>query len=205
MRNSHRLNLEEHMRVQLGLMTAAVMALGIVGAAAQGADPKFVVTGPAAKELGEANQINAATAKAVVAACEKMAGEHNQGTAIIILDNFGNVVIQHRMDMASRRTAIQTAEMKARTALTTRRPTRLRQYNVEANPNLVGREFSMGYFPTAGGLPIWSRDQIIGFIGVGGMNATADWSDEICGHTALTQVIGAQPPLPVRPARRAAQ
>ena len=193
------------MRFHLGLMAAAVMALGISGAAAQGADPKFVVTGPAAKAMGEANQINGATAKAVAMACERMAAEKNQGAAIIILDNFGNVLHQHRMDMAARRTSIATAEMKARTALTTRRPTSQRQYNVERDPNLMGREFSMGYFPTGGGLPLWSRDQIFGFIGVGGMNPTAEWSDEICAHRALTEVLGTQPPLTPRPAARPAQ
>ena len=192
------------MRVQIAVMSAAVLALGIAGAAAQGADPKHVVTGAAAKEMGEANQINAATAKAVARACERMAAERNMGAAIIILDNFGNVVHFHRMDQAARRTAISTAEMKARTALMTRRPTSLRQYAVEQNPGNMGREFSMGYFPTSGGLPIWSRDQIVGFIGVGGMNPRPpEWSDEICAHRALTEVLGPQPALPPPPARAA--
>ena len=191
------------MKTKLALMSAAALALGIVGAAAQGADPRFVVTGPAAKEMGEANQINAATAKAIAMACERMATEHNQGAAIIILDNFGNVVHFHRMDAAARRTAISTAEMKARTALMTRRPTSQRQYALQNNPANTTREFAMGYFPTSGGLPIWSRDQIIGFIGVGGMNPRPpEWSDEICAHRALTEVLGPQPPLTQPPAPR---
>jgi uncharacterized protein GlcG (DUF336 family) len=184
-------------------MSAAALALGIAAAAAQGADPKHVVTGAAAKEIGESNQINGDTAKAIADACERMARERMQGAAIIILDNFGNVVHQRRMDMAARRTAISTAEMKARTALITRRPTSLRQYDVQRNPESMTREFAMGYFPTSGGLPIWSRDQIIGFIGVGGMNPRPpEWSDEICAHRAMTEVLGAQPPLPTPPAPR---
>ena len=189
------------MRMQIAWMSAAALALGMAGAAAQGADPKHVITGAAAKEIGEANQINGATAKAIAVACERMANERQQGAAIIILDNFGNVVHMHRMDTAARRTAISTAELKARTALMTRRPTSLRQYGLQNNPTNMTREISMGYFPTSGGLPIWSRDQIIGFIGVGGMNPTPQWSDEICAHEALTEVLGPQPPLPPPPAR----
>jgi len=193
------------MKLQLVSMSAAALALGITAAAAQGADPRHVITGAAAKEMGEANQINAASAKAIAMACERMARERNMGAAIIILDNFGNVVHMHRMDQAARRTAISTAEMKARTALMTRRPTSQRQYALQANPANTVREFSMGYFPTSGGLPIWSRDQIIGFIGVGGMNPRPpEWSDEICAHRALTEVLGPQPALPTPPPPRAA-
>ena len=193
------------MKTQVALMSAAVLALGIAGASAQGADPKHVITGAAAKELGDYGQINGTTAKAIAMACERMAKEKGQGVAMYILDNSGNVVHMHRMDEAARYTAVYTAELKARTALKTRRPTSQRQYQVEANPQNMTREVFMGYFPTAGGLPIWSKDTIIGFIGVGGMNPTADWSDEICAHRALTEVVGPQPPLTPRPQQRAAQ
>jgi hypothetical protein len=94
-----------------------------------------------------------------------MAAEHGQNAAVTITHTFGNVVHEHRMDGAARFTAISTAELKAKTARLTRRPPGLRQYNVERNPNEVAREFGMGYFPTAGGLPIWAGKQIIGFIG----------------------------------------
>jgi glc operon protein GlcG len=192
------------MKFQVALMSAAVLALGIAGASAQGADPKHVITGAAAKAIGEYGQINDATAKAIANACERMAKEKGQGVAIFILDKSGNVVHMHRMDEAARYTAVYTAELKARTALKTMRPTSTRQYDVEANPQSMSREVAMGYFPTAGGMPIWSKDTIIGYLGVGGMNPTADWSDEICGYRALTEVVGPQPPMPQRPAPRPA-
>jgi uncharacterized protein GlcG (DUF336 family) len=189
------------MRLRLGLLCAAALALGAAGAFAQGASPKHVITGPAAEDIGETNMINAATARAISEACEKRAAERNMGAAIVILDQFGNKVHQHRMDQSARYTAIHTAELKAETALLTRRPSSLRMFNVQQDPNQVAREFGMGYFPNAGGLPIWSGKQIIGFIGVGGMNPTPQWSDEICAHQALTEVLGPQPPLPTPPAR----
>jgi glc operon protein GlcG len=190
------------MRIQLALMSAAALALGITGAAAQ-ADPKVIITGATAKEIGDANQINGATAKAIALACEKLAVEHMQDAAIVIIDTSGNVVHEQRMDGAARYTAVSTAELKAKTAMMTRRPTSLRQYALEQNPSNTAREFAMGYFPTAGGLPIWSKDSIIGFIGVGGMGGP-NWSDEQCAHMALTQVVGPQPALPQRPAPRPA-
>lgn len=184
------------------LASAAALALGLSAAAAQ-VNPKFVITGKDAEEAGEVNLINGATAEAISHACEKMAAERNQGAAIFILDSFGNIVHQHRMDGAARQTAISTALMKAQTALKTRRATSLRQYNVQRNPEQMAREFGMGYFPNGGGLPIWAGKQIIGFIGVGGMNPTPQWSDERCAWEALNQVVGPQPPLPTPPAPRA--
>ena len=189
------------MRFYVGLLSAAAVALGIASAAAQ-VNPKFVITGKDAEDIGEMNMINGETARAVSEACERMAAERNQSAAIVILDTFGNRVHQHRMDGAGRYTAISTAEMKARTALLTRRPSSLRMFNVQRNPNQMAREFSLGYFPNAGGLPMYAGKQIIGFIGVGGMAPRPpEWSDEICAHRALTEVLGPQPALPTPPAR----
>ena len=179
----------------LGLASAAALAFGCAVATAQ-VDSRFVITGEVAATQGEMNMINAATAEAIAKACERMAAERGLSTAIVILDNFGNVVHQHRMDGAARYTAIHTAELKANTALMTRRPTKLRMNNVIRNPIGQVREYGLGFFPNSGGLPIWVGDQIIGFIGVGGMAPRPpEWSDEVCAHNAMEEVIGEQPAL----------
>ena len=172
-------------RFSLPIIAAAVLAFSAVGAIAQ-VNPKLVLTGKDAEDIGEANEINGATAEAISHACEKMAADHNTSAAVVVLDIGGNVVHQHRMDGAARYTAVSTAMLKARTALLTRRPTSLRQQGVDADHSLYAREFGLGYFPTSGGLPIWSGKQIIGFLGVGGQNPSADWSDEICGWQAVS-------------------
>ncbi len=178
-----------------GLAAGAVFALAAFSASAQ-VDPKFVVSGEDAAVLGEMNMINAATAEAITNACRRMAEERDLDAAIVILDNFGSVVHQHRMDGAARYTAIHTAELKAETARLTRRPSVQRMNNVIRRPERAVREWNLGFFPNAGGLPIWAGEQIIGFIGVGGMAARPpEWSDEICAHRAMEEVIGAQPPL----------
>ena len=184
----------------VSLLAAAALTLGVGVAAAQ-VNPKLVVTGKNAEDMGEMNMINLATARAISQSCERQAAEKKMGAAIVILDIFGNKVYQHRQDEAARYTAISTAEMKAHTAMLTRRPSSLRMFNTQRDPNQISREFGMGYFPNAGGLPIWAGKQIIGFIGVGGQNPTAEWSDEICAFKALNEVVGPQPPLPMPPAR----
>jgi len=178
-----------------GLAASAVFVLAAVSASAQ-VDSRFVISGEDAAGIGERNMINAATAEAITKACIRMAEERDLDAAIIILDNFGNVVHQHRMDGAARYTAIHTAELKAETARLTRRPSVLRMNNVIRQPERAVREWNLGYFPNAGGLPIWVGDQIIGFIGIGGMAPRPpEWSDEICAHRAMEEVIGPQPPL----------
>jgi uncharacterized protein GlcG (DUF336 family) len=178
-----------------GLAASAIVALAAFSASAQ-VDPRFVITGPDAARNGELNMINAATAEAIVNACRRMAVERDLDTAIVVLDNFGNVVHQHRMDGASRYTAIHTAELKAETARLSRGPSVQRMNNVIRRPERAVREWNLGFFPNAGGLPIWVGEQIIGFIGVGGMAARPpEWSDEICAHRAMEEVIGPQPAL----------
>ena len=178
-----------------GMAVCAITALVSAGAIAQ-VDSRFVITGADAARNGEMNMINAATAKGIADACERMATERDMDMAIVILDNFGNVVHQHRMDGAARYTAIHTAELKAETARLGRRPSKVSMNNVVRNPNLAVREWNLGNFPNAGGLPIWVGEQIIGFVGVGGMAARPpEWSDEICAYRAMEEIIGPQPAL----------
>src|SRR5579864_9427263 len=53
-------------------------------ATAQQVNPKLVITGKEAEDVGEMNMINAATAEAISHACEKMAAEHGQNAAVVI-------------------------------------------------------------------------------------------------------------------------
>jgi glc operon protein GlcG len=182
-------------KIMGGMAVGAVLALVSSAVMAQ-VDSRFVITGADAARNGEMNMINAATARAIATACERMATERDLDMAIVILDNFGNVVHQHRMDGAARYTAIHTAELKAETARLGRRPSKISMNNVVRNPNNAVREWNLGNFPNAGGLPIWVGEQIIGFVGVGGMAARPpEWSDEICAHRAMEEVIGPQPAL----------
>ncbi len=180
----------------MGLLSAvAVMAIA-AGASAQNVPAEFVVSGETAAEILDYTTINLATAERIAQACERLATEENVQVSIHILDNDGNTVYMHRMD-GQGWIQIATAEMKARTALMGRIPSKDRMNRVIENPLAEFQQIQLGFFPNSGGLPIIVNNQLIGAIGVGGSapRVAEGWSDEICAHKALTEVLGPQPPL----------
>jgi len=182
---------------------ALASALGIAaGAAAQNVSEEFVVSGEAARDIMEFNQINMATARAIVDSCLAFAEQHGRSVSIYVIDQFGNHVAMQRMDGQGWNN-IRTAEMKARTALQTREVSHARMNRARNNPFYELYQITAhGLFPNSGGLPIVVNDQLIGAIGVGGAAPSPEFTDEMCAHDALTQVIGPQPPLlPISPPR----
>jgi uncharacterized protein GlcG (DUF336 family) len=176
------------------LMTAMTSVL-CAGAAAQSVPAEFVVSGAAAEQILDTTTINLATAERIATTCERLATEEGVGISIYVLDNDGNHVYLHRMD-GQVWTNIATAEMKAVTALRLRAPSKQMMNQAIENPNDEWREMKLGLFSNAGVLPVIVNDQLIGAIGIGGSAARPpQWSDEICGHRALIEVIGPQPPL----------
>jgi uncharacterized protein GlcG (DUF336 family) len=125
-----------------------------------------------------------------------LAQERGVSVSVYVLDNDGNHVYMHRMD-GQRWTNIATAEMKARTALRIRGPSKQLMNRVIRNPSDEAQLAELGLFANSGGLPIIVNKQLIGAIGVGGSapRIAEGWSDEICAHNAMTEVLGPQPPL----------
>lgn len=192
------------MKIYSALTAAAAVTVCVSAAMAADAD-KFVIRGDAAKQLLEQNSINVATAEAIGKACVDEATKAGKRVSISIFDQFGEPVYYYRMD-GQPKIAIDTAIMKARTVLNTRRPSKAVQIAVARGQSEL-RQYSFGNFANGGGLPIVINDnQFIGAIGVGGSAPMPGvWSDEICAWRALTKVLGPQPPLlpDVRPAAAA--
>src|SRR5438477_9262943 len=109
--------------VGLGLAAAGILALGGV-ALAQNVPEQFVVSGKAAEKIQDFTTINLATAERIANACEKAAAAEGVQISIMVLDNDGNHVYMDRMD-GQGYLNIVTADMKARTALITRQPSKL--------------------------------------------------------------------------------
>src|ERR1700685_2244586 len=172
-----------------GLAIAGALALG--GAAfAQNVPEKFVVSGKMAKKIQDFSTINLATAEAVANACEKAATTQGVQITIIVLDSNGNHVYFDRMDGQGYLNII-TADMKARAAPATRAPSKLLMNRAIQDPMSELQFIQLGEFANSGGLPIVVNNQMIGFVGVGGSAPHPPvWSDEICAHKALTEVIG---------------
>lgn len=147
-------------------------------------------------------QINAATARKLVDACLDFARTQPNGPgtyAIFVLAPNGDLVSGHVMDGVLP-IGVETGLMKAQTALYARSSSRtVAERFATVDGRLIrtdlGRKSGLSYYFVGGALPIVVEDQLIGSIGVGGGNM-----DEQCAYTALTKVLGPQPPLPAPPA-----
>ena len=177
------------------LLTAGC-ALLTTAVNAQTMSSEFVVSGNAAMRMLDKTSINLATAERITETCERLATERGVAISVYVLDNDGNHVYIHRMD-GQVWTNIATAEMKARTALALREPSKAQMNRAIRDPNSEWIGMDLGLFANSGGLPIVVDNQLIGAIGVGGSapRINEGWSDEICAHNAMTEVLGPQPPL----------
>ena len=165
---------------------------------------KAIVSDEVAKNTLMKMQVNANVARQLVDACLEFARTQQGGPgtyAIFVLSPTGDLIDSHVMDGVFPIGA-ETGLMKAQTALYARAPS-----SVVANrfPTLEGRAIRMdlgkqqglSYYFVGGGLPIVVEGNLIGSIGVGGGNM-----DELCAYTALTKVLGPQPPMFVPPPAR---
>lgn len=176
------------MRCRLPLFAIAVTSF--LPASAQNVPGQFVVSGKAAETIQDFTTINLATAESIAQSCEKAASAENVGITVMILDHDGNHVYEDRMD-GQTYLGIVTAEMKARAALTTREPSKAAMNRVIQDPSSEFEQIQLGIFTNSGGLPIVVNKQLIGAVGVGGSAPRVPvWSDEICAHKALLEVIG---------------
>ena len=178
------------------LATFTSLALAVSAASAQNVPSQFVVSGKAAEQIQDFTTINLATAEAIAASCEKLAAAEGVTISVMVLDNDGNHVYMDRMD-GQGYLNIVTADMKARTALMGREPSKNRMNRVIEDPNAEFQQIQLGFFTNSGGLPIAVNNQLIGAVGVGGSAPRVPvWSDEVCAHKALLEVIGPSvPPL----------
>ncbi|PYR15595.1 MAG: hypothetical protein DMF94_31575 [Acidobacteria bacterium] len=148
-------------------------------------------------------QINADTAKAIADSCVEFSKTSTppQSISIFILGPTGDIVHAHVMDGVLP-IGVETGLLKAKTALYARSSSSAvaqRFNNVDGRLIRLdlGKASGLAYYFVGGGLPIVVDDQLIGAVGVGGGNA-----DEMCAYTAMTRVLGPQPPLPPPPAGR---
>lgn len=179
---------------------AAAFVFVTANAWAQGATPaplsKVTVSNDVAKRTLMKMQINADTARAIVDACVDFSKTSTpaQSISIVVLGPTGDIVDSHVMDGVLP-IGVETGLMKAKTALYARSSSSSvaqRFNNVDGRLIRLdlGKASGLAYYFVGGGLPIVVEDQLIGAVGVGGGNA-----DEMCAHTALTKVLGPQPPL----------
>ena len=127
--------------------------------------------------------ISSAGARALADACTAWAEQNKKIVAMAILDWGGNLVESHAMEGAPMN-AIDTALLKAKSALRWRRPTSETNKMVRSGENLAPT--FMHDFPQPGALPIIVNGQVIGAMGVSGADG------EKCAQAAIDAVFGGQ-------------
>jgi glc operon protein GlcG len=135
------------------------------------------------KPTREIKVISSAGARAMADACTVWAEKNKQVVAMAILDWGGNVIESHAMEGAPMN-AIETALLKAKSALRWRRPTSETNKMVRSGENLAPT--FMHDFPQPGALPIIVNGQVIGAMGVSGADG------EKCAQAAIDAVFGGQ-------------
>ena len=123
--------------------------------------------------------ISSAGARALADACTAWAERSKTIVAMAILDWGGNVIESHAMEGAAGN-AIDTALLKAKSALRWRRPTSETNRVVRSGENLAPT--FMDDFPQPGAVPIVLDGQVIGAMGV------SSGDGEKCAQAAIDKV-----------------
>jgi glc operon protein GlcG len=154
------------------IMLCAVVAAPALAAAQQAPAP-----------LREIKIVSSAGARALADACAAWAEKNKRSVAIAVLDWGGNLVESHAMEGAPAN-SIDTALLKAKSALRWRRPTSETAAIVKSGQNLAPT-YIAGDFPVQGGVPIFVDNEVVGAMGV----SSAD--GENCAAAAIASVFGA--------------
>src|SRR6516225_8353640 len=143
----------------------------------------FAAQASAEGMIREQKVVSSAGARAMVDACSAWAERNHVILAMSVLDWAGNLIESHAMEGAAAN-SIDTALLKAKSALRWRRPTSEMNKIVRTGQNLAPT--FMHDFPQPGALPIVVDGEVIGSMGV----SSAD--GEKCAQAAIDAVFKKQ-------------
>jgi uncharacterized protein GlcG (DUF336 family) len=128
--------------------------------------------------------LSLADAKQIAAAASAKAVAEGWNVVIAIHDNGGNLIYLERAD-GTQLGSIQVAQEKSRTALRFKRPTKALEDSV-----LSGRVHMMslpGITSVEGGLPLLLDGEVVGSIGVSGVQSSQDGQVAAAGAAVLSR------------------
>jgi uncharacterized protein GlcG (DUF336 family) len=135
----------------------------------------------AASPIREIKIISSAGARGLVDGCTAWAEKNHTIVAMAVLDWGGNLIESHAMEGAAAN-AIDTALLKAKSALRWRRATSETNKIVRTGQNLAPA--FMGDFPQNGAIPLVVDGQVIGAMGV------SSGDGEKCAQAGMDAVFG---------------
>lgn len=122
-----------------------------------------------------------ADALKIMAAAKAEAGKQKWNVTIAVVDDAGLVLLLERLDGARPQTA-QVAVLKARSAAVTHRSGKVWEETVKTRPGMLNFPDA---FPVQGGCPITHQGEIIGAVGVSGVQSHEDEQVALAGIAAL--------------------
>jgi glc operon protein GlcG len=184
------------MRIRPCVLSVSLLAVGIsgvisgvIGGVSAAAEAPAMQAARDIKPTRDIKVISSAGARAMADACTAWGEQNKQVLAMAILDWGGNLIESHAMEGAAAN-AIDTALLKAKSALRWRRATSETNRIVRTGENLAPT--FMNDFPQPGALPIMVDGQIIGAMGVSGADG------EKCAQAAIDAVFKKQTPAASR-------
>jgi glc operon protein GlcG len=122
-----------------------------------------------------------ADAQKIMAAAKAEAARQNWNVTIAVVDDAGRLILLERMDGARPQTS-EVAALKARSAAITHRPGKAWEDAAKNRPGVLNFPDA---FPIQGGLPILHQGQVIGGVGVSGVQSHEDEQVASAGIAAL--------------------
>jgi uncharacterized protein GlcG (DUF336 family) len=133
------------------------------------------------EHLREVRVLTLAAAKSMAAAAEAFALARGWTVAIAVVDPSGGLILLHCLD-DTQPASSQIAVEKARSAARLRRPTKALEDAIAGGRTGM---LSLGAVVLEGGLPVRVAGQVVGAIGVSGMNSAQDGEVAEAGLQAL--------------------
>jgi glc operon protein GlcG len=131
---------------------------------------------PGFAQLTSKKSLTLEAAKKIAAAAEVEARKNNWNVVICVVDDGANLLYLQRMD-GTQIGSVDIAQMKARTAVKMKRPSKVLQDGVMAGRTMMLKLPDI--LPVEGGVPLLADGQLVGAVGVSGV--TSDQDGQIAG------------------------
>ena len=140
---------------------------------------------PGYSQLANKKSLTLEAAKKIAAAAEMEAKKNNWNVVICVVDDGANLLFLQRMD-GTQVGSVDIAQMKARTAIKMKRPSKLLEDAVVGGRNAVLKLPDV--LPVEGGVPLVVDGQFIGAVGVSGVTSAQDGQIAGAGVAALASM-----------------
>ena len=145
----------------------------------------LAATLPGFSQLATKKSLTLEAAKKIAAAAEMEAKKNNWNVVICVVDDGANLLFLQRMD-GTQVGSVDIAQMKARTAIKMKRPSKVLEDAVVGGRNAVLKLPDV--LPVEGGVPLVVDGQFIGAVGVSGVTSAQDGQIAGAGAAALASM-----------------